>query len=276
MKKSTATAIHAAQVLTAIAAATAAYALLPRPSRRGQVVVITGGSRGLGLALAERFGRAGSKLVLAARNLEQLARARNLLLDRRAGADPDDVLLIPADLTDPAQAASLVNHAIGHFGHIDVLINNAGVIEVGPVEDQPLAAYRRAMATHFFRRPPHHPRRLHPPRRQPHLQRRPRRPGRDHHHPSGLAHSAPLRPRPQHLAALANEYLLPHPLSQSEVQLGLAFNPHTARSTRSRSLEVLHNQQPTAPYAPDPGQAACTFKDNEATPCPIPAHQPLL
>jgi NAD(P)-dependent dehydrogenase (short-subunit alcohol dehydrogenase family) len=148
MKKSSA--VYTIQLLAGIAAAAAAWALLPRPSRRGQVVVITGGSRGLGLALAERFARAGARLVLTARNLEELARARHLLLERRAVLSPDDVLLIPADLTDPAQAINLINHAIGHFGHIDLLINNAGVIDVGPVENQPLAAYRRAMATNFF------------------------------------------------------------------------------------------------------------------------------
>jgi NAD(P)-dependent dehydrogenase (short-subunit alcohol dehydrogenase family) len=146
MKKSTA-AIH---LLTGIAAATAVWAFMPKTSRTNQVVVITGGSRGLGLAIAERFARAGAKLVLAARNVEELNRARLLLLERRAILSPDDVLLIPADLTDPDQATSLINHAIQHFGRIDVLINNAGIIEVGPVENQPLAAYRRAMATNFF------------------------------------------------------------------------------------------------------------------------------
>jgi NAD(P)-dependent dehydrogenase (short-subunit alcohol dehydrogenase family) len=150
MKKPSPNALYAVQIVAGVAAAAVAYALLPRPSRRGQVVVITGGSRGLGLALAERFGREGARLVLAARNPEELGRARQLLLERKAVNSAEDVLLIPADLTDPAQAKNLIAHAIEHFGHIDVLINNAGVIEVGPVENQPLAAYRRAMATNFF------------------------------------------------------------------------------------------------------------------------------
>lgn len=115
-----------------------------------RVVLITGGSRGLGFAIAERFGRAGNRLVLAARNFEDLVEARNTLVKRRAVPSPDDVLLIPTDLTDAAQAASLIEHAVSHFGRIDVLVNNAGIIEVGPVEDQPLEAYRRAMATNFF------------------------------------------------------------------------------------------------------------------------------
>jgi NAD(P)-dependent dehydrogenase (short-subunit alcohol dehydrogenase family) len=151
MKKAKA-ALHAAQLLTGIAAAAAAYVFRPRPDRRTSqlVVLITGGSRGLGLALAERYGRAGAKLILAARDHDELTAARYTLLGRRAVRSPDDVLIIPADLTDTTQATSLIEHAISHFGHIDILINNAGIIEVGPVENQPIAAYRRAMATNFF------------------------------------------------------------------------------------------------------------------------------
>jgi NAD(P)-dependent dehydrogenase (short-subunit alcohol dehydrogenase family) len=151
MKKSSAV-LYTAQLLAGIAAAATAYALRPRPAKRTgeQIVLITGGSRGLGLALAERYGRAGAKLILAARDHDELTAARYTLLGRRAVRSPDDVLLIPVDLTDATQADSLIEHAIAHFGRIDVLINNAGIIEVGPVENQPIAAYRRAMATNFF------------------------------------------------------------------------------------------------------------------------------
>jgi NAD(P)-dependent dehydrogenase (short-subunit alcohol dehydrogenase family) len=151
MKKSRAI-LQTAQILTGIAATAAVYALMPRPAKRrpGQVVLITGGSRGLGLALAQRYGRAGAKLILTARNLDELTQARRTLLAFKAIQSPHDVLLIPADLTDAGQASLLIDHAISHFGRIDVLINNAGIIEVGPVENQPIAAYRRAMATNFF------------------------------------------------------------------------------------------------------------------------------
>jgi len=145
------------QMLTGVAVTTATYVLTSRRRRGadgkrsgGRVVLITGGSRGLGLALAERFAREGSRLVLTARDMEELTEARNRLLKGRVVRSAEDVLLIPADLTDQTQAVNLVEHAIAHFGRIDVLINNAGVIEVGPVEDQPLEAYRRAMATNFF------------------------------------------------------------------------------------------------------------------------------
>jgi NAD(P)-dependent dehydrogenase (short-subunit alcohol dehydrogenase family) len=151
MKKSRA-ALHTAQLLTGIVAAATAYALVSRPvkQRPGRIVLITGGSRGLGLALAERYARAGARLILTARNQDELSHARQTLLERKAIRSQDDVLLIPADLTDAAQATNLIEHAIAHFGRIDILINNAGIIEVGPVEDQPIAAYRRAMATNFF------------------------------------------------------------------------------------------------------------------------------
>ena len=143
----------ALQILGGLTAAAAAYALVSSPTRRrneDKVVLITGGSRGLGLALAERFGRAGCRLILTARNVDELIAARYTLLERNAVRSPESVLLIPADLTDPAQAENLIDHAMAHFGRVDVLINNAGIIEVGPVEDQPLSAYRRAMATNFF------------------------------------------------------------------------------------------------------------------------------
>jgi NAD(P)-dependent dehydrogenase (short-subunit alcohol dehydrogenase family) len=150
MTKKTSTALFTAQLLTGVVAAAAAYALKPRPAKRNQIVVITGASRGLGLALAERFGRAGAKLVLASRDLDELIRARNLLVERQAVQSQDDVLVIPADLTDYNQAFNLIDHAVDHFGRIDVLINNAGIMEVGPVQNQPLDAYHRAMDTNFF------------------------------------------------------------------------------------------------------------------------------
>jgi short-subunit dehydrogenase len=149
MKKSIA-ALYTAQIVAGVIASAAAYALFPRQIKRGKVVVITGGSRGLGFALAERFARAGSKLVLSSRNDDELEKARQSLLKSKAIQNEDDILLVSADLTDESQASGLIDAALHAFGHIDVLINNAGIIEVGPVENQPLDAYERAMATNFF------------------------------------------------------------------------------------------------------------------------------
>ena len=139
-------------ILLTSAVAALAYALTPASPRlrKGHVAIITGGSRGLGLALAHRFGRAGLKLVLAARNEEELETARDGLLRSRDVEHEDDILLVECDLTDANQVAGLIDVTMRTFGRLDCLINNAGMIEVGPVEDQPLEAYDRAMQINFF------------------------------------------------------------------------------------------------------------------------------
>jgi NAD(P)-dependent dehydrogenase (short-subunit alcohol dehydrogenase family) len=154
-------ALHATQIIAGVAgisaiagigAIAAARTVMPRPPKRhlGRVVLISGGSRGLGLALAHRYGRSGATLILVSRDSDELTQARDTLLRHKAVQHPDHILLLPADLTNAEQAAALVDYSVGFFGHIDILINNAGLIEVGPVEDQPIEAYQRAMATNFF------------------------------------------------------------------------------------------------------------------------------
>jgi short-subunit dehydrogenase len=118
--------------------------------REGQVAIITGGSRGLGLALAHRLGRAGLKLILAARSKVELEQARRELLEAGSVACTQDIITISCDVTNQEQAAELIAASLSAFGTFDVLINNAGVIEVGPMESQPIQAYERAMATNFF------------------------------------------------------------------------------------------------------------------------------
>lgn len=116
---------------------------------RGQVVVITGGSRGLGLAMAEEFGRRGALLVLAARDEEELARAKQKLVAK--GLAPEqDVLTIAADLRRESEAARLIDEATRRFGRVDVLVNNAGIITVGPAENQTAADFREVMEINFF------------------------------------------------------------------------------------------------------------------------------
>ncbi len=116
----------------------------------GQVAIITGGSSGLGLAMAHRFGKAGLRLVLAARNAETLKEARKQLLDSGSVGKEDDVLLVTCDVSDKHQAAQLIATTLATFGRLDILINNAGIIEVGPAENQTVETYEGAMATDFF------------------------------------------------------------------------------------------------------------------------------
>jgi NAD(P)-dependent dehydrogenase (short-subunit alcohol dehydrogenase family) len=116
----------------------------------GQVVIITGASSGLGLALAHRFGHAGLKLVLAARSRDDLDLARKELLDVGSVANEDDILLVACDVSDKHQVSGLIAAALESFGALDILINNAGIIEVGPAEDQTVEVFERAMAIDFF------------------------------------------------------------------------------------------------------------------------------
>ena len=113
-------------------------------------MLITGASRGLGLAMAEEFGRCGAKLVLAARDPWELERARTSLVERKAVQDAADILVIPTDLRQADEAQHLVERATEHFGRIDVLVNNAGVTTVGPVENQTVGDFHDVMDSNFF------------------------------------------------------------------------------------------------------------------------------
>jgi NAD(P)-dependent dehydrogenase (short-subunit alcohol dehydrogenase family) len=117
----------------------------PRYSFRGKHVVLTGGARGLGLLLARRLANEGARLTLCSRTAEELRRAEDELT--RKGAE---VLIVPCDVTDKAQVAGMVERARTRFGPVDVLINNAGVIGVGPFEEMRLADFEQAMKTHFW------------------------------------------------------------------------------------------------------------------------------
>ncbi|MES2221457.1 MAG: SDR family NAD(P)-dependent oxidoreductase [Acidobacteriota bacterium] len=123
--------------------------LLEPKSLREKVVLITGSSRGLGLAIAEEFGRHGAKLILTARDAQELDRARSLLIERTA-IQPNQVLVVPADLRRQEEVQSVIERATEHFGRIDILVNNAGVITVGPIESQTIENFRSVMDTNFF------------------------------------------------------------------------------------------------------------------------------
>jgi NAD(P)-dependent dehydrogenase (short-subunit alcohol dehydrogenase family) len=126
-------------------AARAVYRRLSEYDFAGKVVLVTGGSRGLGLLLARGFAAEGAKVAVCARDPEELERARADLAARGA-----EVLALPCDVTDRAQVGELVEAVTRRFGRVDVLVNNAGVIQVGPVEVMTLEDYEQAMAVHFW------------------------------------------------------------------------------------------------------------------------------
>src|SRR5881296_1508002 len=112
---------------------------------REKVVLITGGSRGLGLVLARHICAHGGNVALIARDHEELARAKADLVPRGG-----KVLTIECDLLDAGQIESAVQKIIDRFGKIDILINNAGTIEVGPLEHLMPEDFERAMRLHFW------------------------------------------------------------------------------------------------------------------------------
>jgi short-subunit dehydrogenase len=128
---------------------------LTNPGAPRPVVVITGGSRGLGLAIATRFA-AGSgnhtpvRLVLASRNMAELQQAQITLITQFAHLRPEDFHLVAADLSKPEEAQRLIDETISRFHRIDVLINNAAIIDVGPIESQTLEIFERTMQVNFF------------------------------------------------------------------------------------------------------------------------------
>jgi len=125
--------------ITARAIRTARYSL------RDKVVLITGGSRGLGLVLARHICAQGGNVALIARDPDELARAKADLVPRGGM-----VLTIQCDLFDAAQIEAAVRQIIDRFGKIDILINNAGIIQVGPLEHMTREDFERAMQLHFW------------------------------------------------------------------------------------------------------------------------------
>jgi len=144
--------ISVTQVAALACAAGIAYKLWPRTQedKTGQVAIITGGSRGLGLALAHRFAQAGMRLVLAAEHQEELEDARRELLSAGVVARQDDISIFACDLSQRESAEQLIGLALERFGRLDVLVNNAGIIEVGPADNQPIEAYERAIAVDYL------------------------------------------------------------------------------------------------------------------------------
>ena len=108
-------------------------------------MLITGGSRGLGLVLARHICAGGGNVALIARDPEELARAKADLAPHGSV-----VLTIECDLLDAEQIRLAVRRIIDRFGKIDILINNAGIIEVGPLEHMTPEDFERAMRLHFW------------------------------------------------------------------------------------------------------------------------------
>ncbi|MBC7743273.1 MAG: SDR family oxidoreductase [Bdellovibrionaceae bacterium] len=116
-------------------------------SFRGQSVVITGGSRGLGLALAKRLVSEGAIVHLFARDEAELMKAQEILTARGRS---ELVNLIVCDVTNPEQLSGAIRQVCKHSGRIDMLINNAGAILVGPFDSMTQADFEAQMNLHLY------------------------------------------------------------------------------------------------------------------------------
>ena len=130
------------------AGALAVKALL-RQTRRmdfsNRTVIISGGSRGLGLELARCFAEEGARLALFARDSDELERAGHELETRGAR-----LLLLPCDVRDADDVEQSVRRAVEWAGRLDVVVNNAGIIQVGPFENMTREDFENSLATHFW------------------------------------------------------------------------------------------------------------------------------
>jgi len=107
---------------------------------RGEVAVVTGASRGLGLLLARELARQGCSLIICARDPAELGRAAVQL--REDGAD---VAAVACDVTDQDAPSRLVQAALDRHGRLDIVLSNAGIIQVGPVQEATPEHFRTAL-----------------------------------------------------------------------------------------------------------------------------------
>ena len=109
----------------------------------GKVALVTGGSRGLGLQIAEALGDMGARVAISARNEKELDAAAATLTERGI-----EVLTVVNDLADPAGKAAeqLITAVLGRFSRIDILVNNAGTVWGAPAETHTIEAWRKVMA----------------------------------------------------------------------------------------------------------------------------------
>jgi NAD(P)-dependent dehydrogenase (short-subunit alcohol dehydrogenase family) len=140
------------QALALTAAAIGAYVAVRAVKERrydfaDKVVLITGGSRGLGLVMARQLAQDGARLVLLARDDEELEQA---LADIRNRVPDVNVMAVQTDVRKRYDVERAVALVIERFGRVDAAINNAGIIQVGPMDHMAPSDYDDAMNTHFW------------------------------------------------------------------------------------------------------------------------------
>lgn len=134
----------AAATVTALGVLSRQWRAARAISFEDRVVVIIGGSRGLGLVLARELAAEGARVVLVARDPDTLQQAVSELISNGGLASA-----FTCDITDRQQVESTIDDIVAEHGRIDVLINDAGVIDVGPLDHMSVDDFERALSTHF-------------------------------------------------------------------------------------------------------------------------------
>lgn len=112
---------------------------------RGEVALITGGSRGLGLAIARELADEGCRLAICARSRDELDRAQ---IDLEASGA--EVLSVVCDVANQAEVDDMVSRVLERFGRIDILVTNAGIIEVSQFDNLEVEDFQQAMDVMFW------------------------------------------------------------------------------------------------------------------------------
>jgi clavulanate-9-aldehyde reductase len=111
----------------------------------GQVVAVTGASSGIGEATALACARAGAAVALAARRLDRIE-----ALAQRIVADGGRAIAVQTDVGEESQARAFVQRAHSELGRLDVLVNNAGVMLLGPIENAPTEEWRQMIHANVY------------------------------------------------------------------------------------------------------------------------------
>nr|HMT30829.1 SDR family NAD(P)-dependent oxidoreductase [Bacteroidia bacterium] len=112
---------------------------------KDKIVIITGGSSGIGLACAKRFARAGAKIVITGRDKTKLDAAIAILHNIHS-----DVFAVVSDVRNFNDCKLIIDETLSRFGRIDVLINNAGISMRGKFEEVHLDVFQTVMNTNFW------------------------------------------------------------------------------------------------------------------------------
>lgn len=110
----------------------------------GKVALVTGGSRGIGAAIAERLGQAGADVSLTYLNSENKARSVVATIESVGGR----AIALRSDSADPTAVVAAVERTVAEFGRLDILVNNAGIFPYGPIEGVTLDEIDRTLAIH--------------------------------------------------------------------------------------------------------------------------------